>query len=250
MGGISNLSRVTGKEHDQISRFILALIIDVQLPDNISPAPLLAAVRGILDFVHLAQYPMHTSETLTHLENALQRFHDNKSIFVDLGVREEFNLPKLHNCRHYVMYIKLFGTTDNYNTEYTERLHIDLAKDAYRSTNYKDEFPQMTLWLERKEKVYRHEKYIQWRLDGSPAPPTIATLPPGIVYERQLKMTKNPTLKAVRLTRLVTDYGAKFFRDALARYVVQLNYPMLSRAQVEARSQDLSFSFNSVSGWR
>jgi hypothetical protein len=50
------------------------------------------------------------------------------------------------------MYFKLFGASDNYNTEYTERLHIDLAKDAYRSTNFKDTFPQMTLWLERKEK--------------------------------------------------------------------------------------------------
>jgi hypothetical protein len=47
---------------------------------------------------------------------------------------------------------RLFGTTDNYNTEYTEQLHIDLAKEAYRSTNFKDELPQMTLWLERKEK--------------------------------------------------------------------------------------------------
>jgi hypothetical protein len=27
-----------------------------------------------------------------------------------------------------------------------------LAKDTYHSTNFKDEFPQMTLWLERKEK--------------------------------------------------------------------------------------------------
>ncbi|KAJ7603583.1 hypothetical protein FB45DRAFT_1087710 [Roridomyces roridus] len=246
MNGICNLSRVTGKEHDQISRFILALIIDVRLPNNVSPAPLLAAVRGILDFVHLAQYPMHTSETLLHLDDSLQQFHDNKWVFVDLGVRDDFNLPKLHSCRHYVMYIKLFGTTDNYNTEYTERLHIDLAKDAYRSTNFKDEFPQMTLWLERKEKVYRHEKYIQWRLDGSPAPPTVEPLPPGIVYERQLKMTKHPSVKAVRLTRLVADYGAKFFRDALARYVVQLNDPTLSRAQVETRSQDLNFPFNAL----
>ncbi|KAJ7768569.1 hypothetical protein B0H14DRAFT_2402665 [Mycena olivaceomarginata] len=156
MSGISNLSRVTGKEHDQISRFILALIIDVKLPDNLSPSRLLTAVRGLLDFVHLAQYPMHTSETLAHLDISLQRFHDNKSIFVELGIRDDFNLPKLHSCTHYIMYIKLFGTTDNYNTEYS--LHIDLAKDAYRSTNFKDEFPQMTLWLERKEKIYRHER--------------------------------------------------------------------------------------------
>ncbi|KAF7340673.1 hypothetical protein MSAN_02095300 [Mycena sanguinolenta] len=149
MGGISNLSRVTGKEHDQISRFLLSLVVDVQLPEGHSPSKLVAAVRGILDFVYLAQYPMHTSETLAHLENALQRFHDNKTIFVDLGIRNDFNLPKLHSCRHYIMYIKLFGTTDNYNTEYTERLHIDLAKDAYRSTNFKDEFPQMTRSLAR-----------------------------------------------------------------------------------------------------
>ncbi|KAJ6603059.1 hypothetical protein B0H10DRAFT_1721108, partial [Mycena sp. CBHHK59/15] len=156
--------RVTGKEHDQISHFLLGIIIDIRLPDNLSPNRLLAAVRGILDFVYLAQYPMHTSETLGHLSNALKRFHENKSIFVDLGVRSDFNLPKLHSCSHYIMYIKLFGTTDNYNTEYTEHLHIDLAKDAFRSTNFKDEFPQMTLWLERKEKIFRHEEYIQWRL--------------------------------------------------------------------------------------
>ncbi|KAJ6619584.1 hypothetical protein B0H10DRAFT_1946637 [Mycena sp. CBHHK59/15] len=164
----------------------------------------------------------------------------------NLGVREDFKLPKLHSCGHYIMYIKLFGTTNNYNTEYTERLHIDLAKDAYRSTNFKDEFPQMTLWLERKEKIYRHEKYIQWRLDGCPSPPVMDDLPPGIVYERKLKMTKHPTLKSVWLTHLVTDYGATFFQDALARYVIHLNYPQLSRPQIEACSQATALSFNTI----
>ncbi|KAJ7125731.1 hypothetical protein C8R46DRAFT_1250545 [Mycena filopes] len=236
INGITNLSRVTGKEHDQISRFLLSLVIDVPLPDGHSSSKLVRAVRALLDFVYLAQYPMHTSETLTHLDEALQRFHDNKSIFADLGVRDEFNLPKLHSCRHYTPYIKSFGTTDNYNTEYTERLHIDLAKEAYRSTNFKDEFPQMTVWLERKEKIYRHEKHIQWRLDGCPSPPVLD----------DLKMTKHPTLKSVRMSRLVTDYGATLFRDALARYVVHLNHPDLSPLQIERDSLDLSFAFNSV----
>ncbi|KAJ6558401.1 hypothetical protein B0H19DRAFT_1261922 [Mycena capillaripes] len=236
VNGISDLNRVTGKEHDQISRFLLGIIVDIQLPNHLSSTRLIAAVRGVLDFLHLAQYPMHTSETIAHLENGLQRFHENKSIFVDLGVRADFNLPKLHNCAHYPMYLKLFGTTDNYNTEYTERLHIDLAKDAYRATNFKDEFPQMTLWLERKEKIFRHEKYIQWRLDGCPAPPTVELLPPGIVYERRLKMTKHPTLKAVRINTLISDYGASLFRDALARFIVQFNNPTLSRPQIEAQS--------------
>ncbi|KAJ6559035.1 hypothetical protein B0H10DRAFT_1846098 [Mycena sp. CBHHK59/15] len=225
MSGISNLSRVTGKEHDQISRFLMGIIIDVQLPENLDSGRLLAAVRGLLDFVYLAQYPMHTTETLSHLQNALQRFHDNKSIFVDLGVRDNFNLPKLHSCAHYIMYIKLFGTTDNYNTEYTEWLHINLAKDAYRSTNFKDEFPQMTLWLERKEKIYRHEKYIQW----------LAT-----------QMMKHPTHKAVRLGRLVTDYGAQIFRDALARFVSKFNNPNFTPRQIETESANIIFAFNTV----
>ncbi|KAF7364490.1 hypothetical protein MVEN_00317400 [Mycena venus] len=245
MSGISNLSRVSGKEHNQISRFLLGIIIDVRLPDNLAPGRLLAAVRGVLDFVYLAQYPMHTTETLSHLANALQRFHDNKSIFVALGVCDNFNLPKLHSCSHYIMYIKAFGTTDNYNTEYTERLHIDSAKDAYRSTNFKDEFPQMTLWLERKE-IFRHEKYIQWRLDGCPSPPVMDHLPPGIVYERQLKMTIHPTHKAVRFGRLVEDYGAQIFRDALARFVAKFNNPLFTPRQIEAESACITFAFSSV----
>lgn len=58
----------------------------------------------------------------------------------------------------------MYGTTDNYNTEATERLHIDLAKDAYRATNKKDFLDQMVLWLERLEKLTALELHIRWRL--------------------------------------------------------------------------------------
>ncbi|KAJ6450612.1 hypothetical protein C8R45DRAFT_1057188 [Mycena sanguinolenta] len=246
MKGISNLSRVTGKEHDQISRFLLGIIIDIRLPENLSPVRLIAAVRGILDFVYLAQHPMHTDETLSLLEDALDSFHANKGVFADLGVRGEFNLPKLHACKHYVMYIKFYGTTDNYNTEYTERLHIDLAKEAYRSTNFKNEFPQMTLWLERKEKIFRHEKFIQWQLDGCPAPLVIKPLHPGIVYERQLVMMKFPTVKSVKISRLIHAYGAIHFRKALVEFIVHHSNPSFSLTQVEAASRSIHLPFNAV----
>ena len=55
------LSRVIGTEHDQITRFILGLIIDVSLhqpednnPSNIMMPRLLSAIHAILDFVYLA----------------------------------------------------------------------------------------------------------------------------------------------------------------------------------------------------
>ncbi|KAG2126260.1 uncharacterized protein EDB93DRAFT_1257635 [Suillus bovinus] len=148
MKGITTLSHLSGKEHAQICRFLLGIIIDILLPNNLNASRLLRAVQGLLDFLYLTQYPCHSSETLELLQVALDTFHDNKGIFVNLGIRKNFNLPKLHAARHYPHMIMLFGTTDNYDTEYTEHLHIDIAKDAYRATNHKDEFIQMTAWLE------------------------------------------------------------------------------------------------------
>ena len=110
--------------------------------------------------MYLAKYPVHTSETLSELDDALTAFHANRDIFIDLGVCNHFNIPKLHYMAHYRFFIERFGTADNFNTEYTEHLHIDLAKDAYRASNHKDEYPQMTAWLDRKEKVLQHDKYI------------------------------------------------------------------------------------------
>ncbi|KAH9000966.1 hypothetical protein EDB86DRAFT_3074969 [Lactarius hatsudake] len=160
--GISTLSRVTGQEHNQMCRILLALVMDVPLAREISNSRLLRAVQALMDFAFIAQYPVHTGETLELLEDALSRFHENKSIFVVLGIRDHFNIPKLHFASHYVDLVKLYGTMDNFNTENTERLHIDLAKDTYAATNHKDEFSQMTTWLERKEKIHRHNCLVQW----------------------------------------------------------------------------------------
>ncbi|KAG1894657.1 uncharacterized protein F5891DRAFT_1254799 [Suillus fuscotomentosus] len=243
---LSGLSRVSGTEHNQICRFLLG-IIDIRLPGNLDSGRLIRAVRAILDFLYLAQYPCHTNQTLALLTEALTRFHDNKSIFVDLGIRANFNLPKLHFFRHYVHMIKLYGTTDNYNTEYTERLHIDLAKDAYRATNHKDEYTQMTLWLERREKMLWHNNFVQWRLAGDPPPQD--RLPPDMDYRRSIKMTKHPTIRHVPLDSVVRDYGATFFTEALACYVVRTNQPGLSPAQLEQEASHVILPFQTVAAF-
>ena len=83
----------------------------------------------------LARYPIHTSETLAQMNDALHAFHLNYDILVSLGICTHFNIPKLHNSGHCFELIQLYGIADNFNTEFTERLHIDLVKDAYASTN-------------------------------------------------------------------------------------------------------------------
>jgi hypothetical protein len=94
------------------------------------------------------RYPIHTSETLAQINDALHAFYLNCNILVSLGIHTYFHIHKLYNAGHYYELIQLYGTANNFNTEFTEHLHIDLAKDAYTLTNFKDKFPQMTHWLD------------------------------------------------------------------------------------------------------
>lgn len=231
--GISSLNQISGKEHDQIAQILIGLIVDLQLPNKISPLRLVRSVRALLDFLYLAQYPVHTDDTLKLLESALKRFHDNKSIFVDLGIRTNFDLPKLHFAAHYVSKIKLFGTTDNFNTEYTERLHIDLAKDAYRATNHKDEFLQMTIWLERWEKVQRHEQFLEWCLNGKPPAPSCDWITPGLGINRSIHLSQRPSARKIHINNIIEKHGATYFREALSRFAVLTRHPALSSMQLE-----------------
>ena len=243
--GISSFSRLTGKEHADMCRILLGLVVDLKLPDGRSPLALIRSIRSLLDFLYLAQYPLHTSDTLRLLQRSLEQFHKHKQVFVDLGIRDDFNLPKLHSLAHYVESIQLFGTTDNYNTEYTERLHIDLAKDAYRATNHRDEYGQMTIWLERKEKVLQHQSYLDWRLGVR----SVITLrPTPMEFNGTPRLTKRPSASAVDLDSLVKNYGAIFFREALRRHIVlsQHTGPPLTRHQLEQQILYTDLPFTSL----
>jgi hypothetical protein len=249
MKGISALSRVSGKEHDQMCRILLGLVLDIRLKDSLSNSRLLCAVRALLDFLYLAQYPVHTDETLDLLDDALECFHKNKGIFVDLGIQKSFKIPKLHWASHYARAIRYYGTTDNYNTQYTERLHIDLAKEAYAATNRKDEFTQMTTWVERKEKILRHAQYIAWKRSGSPVPQPQEWSPPGLELGRCLNLTNNPSQRCVRIEDITTNHGAPFFRTAFTRWLIGFNDPTLSMREIERRLWTTHIPFVELPVW-
>ncbi|KAG2124582.1 hypothetical protein BD769DRAFT_1628787 [Suillus cothurnatus] len=175
------------------------------------------SVRGLLDFLYLTQYPCHSSETLHSLDEALDLFHENKDIFIQLGIQNNFNLLKLHAACHYHLMITLFGTTYNYNIEYTECLHIDLAKDAYRATNHKDD------WCLAGD--HQFEPYHSF-------------------------MTKHPSTKAVSIQKLVEDYGATHFCEALACYIAchsQSDHPApLQNQALDHLAGNICFPFHSL----
>ncbi|KAF8601852.1 hypothetical protein BDV93DRAFT_509701 [Ceratobasidium sp. AG-I] len=96
------------------------------------------------------------SETdLEELECNLADFHNAKDVFRRtkvLDMDEMFDtIPKLHVLSHYVHSIRELGTTDGYNTEATERLHIDFVKEGWRASNKVNPLEQMARYLQRKE---------------------------------------------------------------------------------------------------
>jgi Plavaka transposase len=163
--GITMLSQVSDHEHKKMCSIFLGLIVDLPVPGGVDSSHMVKATCALLDFLFLAQFQSHTCDTIHRLEECLATYHNNKVIFVNLGIQEHFNIPKLHSLLHYASSICMFGTTDNYNTEQTEQLHINLAKDAYRATNHKGKFAQMTTWLEHHKKVQQHLTTIDWRLN-------------------------------------------------------------------------------------
>lgn len=245
--GITSLSCVSGHEHKKMCSVVLGLIVDLPVPGGLDPTRLVKAVRALLDFLYLAQYKCHTSTTIHRMQDSLSTFHENKTVFLDLGAREHFNFPKLHSLIHYASSIRLFGTTDNYNTEQTERLHIEFTKDAYRATNHKDEYPQMTKWLERREKVQRHAALIDWRQQSHEQHLQVREpFGPPCPCARSIKMTQHPSVKAVSFDNLARNYGAFDFQDALADFIAQVNYPGASTAALRAHAANTLIPFRGV----
>jgi len=95
--GFTLFSCVSGKEHKNICRLLLGLIVDLQPTDGSSLAHVIKAAHGLLDFLYLAQLPSQTTDTIVRLDRSLATFHENKDVFMDLGVRRHFNAPKIQS---------------------------------------------------------------------------------------------------------------------------------------------------------
>lgn len=209
--GISALSQISGTERKDMAKILLACLIG-----KVSLRAIIA-IRSLLDFIYLAQYPTHSEETLGYMKDALREFEGHKDIFIQLKIRSDLNIPKFHSLLHYIQSIRLFGTTDNYNTEMFERLHIDYAKEAWRSTNHRDERPQMILWLERHEKMARYEHYLKHilphKFPPDPTPSSSSSSP------RTVKLVQRAHVPYASIADVENTHNAPGFLRAIKEYL-------------------------------
>ncbi|KAJ7852764.1 hypothetical protein B0H14DRAFT_3656681 [Mycena olivaceomarginata] len=153
----------------------------------------------------LSQYSTHDDGTLSSID-----------YFITATVREDFNIPKFHSLLHYVESIQFFGTTDNYNTEMFECLHIDFAKNGWRASNRRDEFPQMITWLGRQEKISLFSAYLAW-LESTRKP---APLPFVRTFTGQaIQLAKKPQSPRQLLTTIELNHSTDSFLHTLKEFL-------------------------------
>ncbi|KAG1876864.1 hypothetical protein C8R48DRAFT_745419 [Suillus tomentosus] len=181
--------------------------------------------------------PSFTSQVLV---NTLSVFHTNKNILLEHQVCEHFNIPKLHQLSHYVQSNSLFGTTNGFNTELPEQLHIDFAKEAHCASNKRDYKEQMAQWLQRQEVILLCSSYLEWLLQRSRLPTVtshsdsdseiedLQTQPcstvPANMAPTVHSLAKRPARPRQSIQHLVTVHSATMFLQAF-RCFLQKHIP-------------------------
>ena len=152
--GISSLKQVTGREHRDVQRYIVAIIIDAV------PQDFLIAIRALMDFQYLAQSRVITDETCTAIDNALHEFHDHKQAIIDAGARrgkknviENWYIPKLEFLQSVVPNIRENGVAIQWSADTTEHANITAIKDPARAGNNQNYEPQICRYLDRLDKL-------------------------------------------------------------------------------------------------
>ena len=118
------------------------------------PQKMSQCLAVFLDFAYTARRSEHDTLCLGAMEEALQYFHDLRTIFIDTGVRPDgFGLPRQHSLVHYILSIRQFGSPNGLCSSITESKHIEAVKETWRRSNRNEPIGQMIRTLSRLSKL-------------------------------------------------------------------------------------------------
>jgi len=147
--GISHVKQMTGREHRDIQRTIVAMIAGA------APPRFVIAVRALVEFIYLAQNPVHTEETLQTLVQALHTFHQHKDAVVEAearrgkrGAKEDFFIPKLELLQSFEPAVRRLGSLMQFTADVMECLLITHCKDlSERTSRRNQDFVEQCVWI-------------------------------------------------------------------------------------------------------
>jgi len=118
------------------------------------PRDMLRAFRAFLEFCYIARHNIITEKTLTQLQGALDRFHQYRTVFEDLGICPDgCAIPRQHSLPHYLELIRAFGAPNGLCSSITESKHIKAIKEPWRRSSHYKALGQMLLTNQRLDKL-------------------------------------------------------------------------------------------------
>ena len=142
-------------------------------------AQMVHAISAFMEFCYLVQRSQIDEDTLAAIDTAVDRFHRERVIFIEVGIREDFSLPCQHSLLHYYHLIQLFGAPNGICSSITESKHIKAVKEPWRRPSRNQPLGQMLLTNQRLDKLAasRIDFQTQGMLDGPIKPLPQVLLP-------------------------------------------------------------------------
>lgn len=107
-----------------------------------------------MDFCYLVRRSVITEDTLAEIDQALSRFHRERTVFEEAGVRPDgFSLPRQHSLSHYRQLIQMFGAPNGLCSSITESKHIAAVKEPWRRSSRFEALGQMLVTNQRLDKL-------------------------------------------------------------------------------------------------
>ena len=78
------------------------------------------AISAFMDFCYLVRRSQIDETVLKQIDDAVDHFHHECQIFIDLGIRDNFLLPCQHSLIHYRALIQIFGAPNSLYSSITE----------------------------------------------------------------------------------------------------------------------------------
>jgi len=130
-------------------------LMKVFLPSiaGLVPPGMVRAVSAFMEFCSLVRRSQIDETVLLKIDAAVETFHRERLIFVEEGIREDFNLPRQHSLVHYRSNIQMFGAPNGLCSSIAESKHIKAVKEPWRRSNRNNPLGQMLLTNQRLDKL-------------------------------------------------------------------------------------------------
>jgi hypothetical protein len=111
------------------------------------------AIAAFMEFCYLVRRSQLDEDTLHQIDMAIARFHQECEIFKEMGVRDDFALPRQHSISHYRVLIQQFGAPNGLYSSITESKHIKAVKEPWRRSSRNEPLGEMLLTNQWNDKL-------------------------------------------------------------------------------------------------